>query len=116
MRGKGAALATASDWLFNWVVVQTTPLGIHHLGWMLYLIYAVLNALFIPFVYYFIVETAGKSLEEIDRWFMANPGWRVDKVEEKGRRSPEGILGGMSDEGRERMLKDFELGSEDEEW
>lgn len=115
MRSKGAALATASDWLFNWVVVQTTPLGIHHLGWMLYLIYAALNAVFIPFVYYFIVETAGKSLEEIDRWFMANPGWRVDKAQEKVRRSPEGILGGESEEDRERMLKEFELGSEDEE-
>ncbi|KAF2275257.1 general substrate transporter, partial [Westerdykella ornata] len=72
MRSKGAALATASDWLFNYVVVQTTPIGIHYLGWFMYLIYAILNASFVPFVYYFIVETAGKSLEQIDRWFAGN--------------------------------------------
>jgi len=80
MRTKGAALATACDWLFNYVVVQTTPIGIHYLHWGLYLVYAILNACFVPVVYYFIVETAGKSLEQIDRWFAANPGWLVHKA------------------------------------
>lgn len=80
MRTKGAALATACDWLFNYVVVQTTPIGIHYLHWGLYLVYAILNACFVPIIYYFIVETAGKSLEQIDRWFVANPGWLVHKA------------------------------------
>ena len=79
MRTKGAALATACDWLFNYVVVQTTPIGIHYLQWGLYLVYAVLNASFVPLIYWFVVETAGKSLEQIDRWFAANPGWFVTK-------------------------------------
>lgn len=34
------------------IVVQTTPPGMHHLKWGLYLIYAVLNAAFVPLVYY----------------------------------------------------------------
>lgn len=80
MRTKGAALATACDWLFNYVVVQTTPIGIHHLKWGLYLVYAVLNATFVPIIYYFIVETAGKSLEQIDKWFALNPGWFVHRA------------------------------------
>jgi len=80
MRTKGAALATACDWLFNYFVVQTTPIGIHYLHWGLYLVYAVLNALFVPLIYFLIVETAGKSLEQIDRWFAANPGWLVHKA------------------------------------
>lgn len=80
MRTKGAALATACDWLFNYVVVQTTPIGIHYLHWGLYLVYALLNAAFVPIIYYFIVETAGKSLEQIDKWFAANPGWFVHKA------------------------------------
>ncbi|KAF2875994.1 hypothetical protein BDV95DRAFT_603372 [Massariosphaeria phaeospora] len=115
MRSKGAALATASDWLFNYIVVQTTPIGIHHLGWGLYLIYAVFNASFVPFVYYYIVETAGKSLEEIDRWFASHPGWRVDKVKEVAAR--EGWNSDNDEEDRERMLKtdDFDLASDDEE-
>ncbi len=79
MRTKGAALATACDWLFNYFVVQTTPIGIHYLHWGLYLVYAILNASFVPVVYYLIVETAQKSLEEIDQWFTLNPGWLVHK-------------------------------------
>ena len=80
MRTKGAALATAMDWLFNYMVVQTTPIGIHYLKWGLYLVYSVLNACFVPIVYFLIVETAGKSLEQIDRWFAQNPGWLVHKA------------------------------------
>jgi hypothetical protein len=117
MRSKGAALATASDWLFNYVVVQTTPIGIHHLGWYLYLIYAVLNASFVPFVYYFIVETAGRSLEQIDLWFKNNPGWRVDKADHSpgfgsGNSTPTIVPG---DDDRERMLKAFDVGDDEEE-
>ncbi|KAK5136777.1 hypothetical protein LTR08_002073 [Meristemomyces frigidus] len=81
-RTKGAALATACDWLFNYVVVQTTPPGIHHLRWGLYLVYAVLNAAFVPLVYYLVVETQGKSLEDTDRWFEQNRGWLVHRVNE----------------------------------
>ena len=80
MRTKGAALATACDWLFNYVVVQTTPIGIHYLHWGLYLLYAILNASFVPVIYFLIVETAGKSLEQIDHWFAANTGWLVHKA------------------------------------
>ena len=80
MRTKGAALATAMDWIFNYFVVQTTPIGIHHLKWGLYLIYAVFNAAFVPLIYFLIVETAGKSLEQIDRWFAQNPGWLVHRT------------------------------------
>ena len=97
MRTKGASLATACDWLFNWLVVQTTPPGIHYLKWGIYLIYAVLNAAFIPLIYYFVVETAGLSLEEIDGWFAANPGWRVDKASTGMGRVREG-----EEEGEER--------------
>ena len=80
MRTKGAALATACDWLFNYFVVQTTPIGMHYMKWGLYLVYAILNACFVPIVYYFIVETANKSLEQIDKWFEVNPGWFVHKA------------------------------------
>ena len=80
MRTKGAALATASDWIFNYAVVQFTPIGIHYLRWELYLIFAILNISFVPMVYYLVVETAGRSLEQIDRWFALNPGWLVHKA------------------------------------
>ncbi|KAH7125711.1 hypothetical protein B0J11DRAFT_568449 [Dendryphion nanum] len=115
MRSKGAALATASDWWFNYIIVQLTPIGIHKLGWIMYLIFAVLNAIFVPLVYYLIVETKGKSLEEIDRWFTRNPGWRVDKVKDRGDGGGLGMREGKDDEDRQRMLKEFELESDDEQ-
>jgi hypothetical protein len=114
MRSKGAALATASDWLFNYVVVQTTPIGIHYLGWFMYLIYAVLNAAFVPFVYYFIVETAGKSLEQIDRWFASNPGWRVDKSSKEEVLTERRVESLREAEDQERMLKEFDIGSDED--
>ncbi|GAB1734582.1 hypothetical protein NU195Hw_Modified_627t1 [Hortaea werneckii] len=79
-RTKGAALATACDWLFNYIVVQATPPGIEHLKWGYYLIYALLNAAFVPLVYYLVVETQGRSLETVDAWFAANPQWLVHKA------------------------------------
>lgn len=115
MRSKGAALATASDWLFNYVVVQTTPLGIHYLGWFMYLIYALLNASFVPFVYYYIVETAGKSLEQIDRWFASNPEWRVDRAGKKELLPERRPSPSRENEDQERMLKEFDIGSDEED-
>ena len=74
MRTKGAALASASDWLFNYIIVGVTPLGIHHLGWRFYLIFFALNLAFAPVVWAFFPETAGKSLEEIDGMFASGGG------------------------------------------
>lgn len=115
MRTKGAALATACDWLFNWFVVQTTPIGIHYLHWGLYLVYAVLNACFVPVIYYLIVETAGKSLEQIDRWFAANPGWLVHKagdtalVESFIEDEAAGLVDSPQDEESESMVEAYRL-------
>ena len=39
-RTKSAALATASDWIFNYMIVQITPASI---GWKTYMIFLVLN-------------------------------------------------------------------------
>jgi len=111
MRTKGAALATACNWLFNYLVVQTTPIGMHYLHWGMYLIYAVFNALFVPIVYYLVVETAGRSLEQIDRWFELNPGWFVHKTDHSPV-SEQTADGGQGDEAfadeREGMVKAYE--------
>ena len=36
------------------------------IGWKTYLVFAIFNASFIPVIYFFYPETAGRSLEEID--------------------------------------------------
>ncbi|PVH71344.1 general substrate transporter [Cadophora sp. DSE1049] len=69
MRNAGAAVATATNWINNYIVVLVTPVGISTIAWRYYLIYAAMNFAFFPIVWYFYVETAKLSLEEIDTLF-----------------------------------------------
>ncbi|KAJ1337302.1 glucose-inactivated glycerol proton symporter [Microdochium nivale] len=66
IRSKANAVSTCTNWLFNFVVVMITPIMIDRIGWGTYLFFAVINASFLPFIYFFYPETARRSLEEID--------------------------------------------------
>jgi hypothetical protein len=66
-------IAAAANWIFCFVVVMTIPPSFANIGWKTYIIYAVLNATFIPIIYFFLVETKQRSLEELDVIF-APPG------------------------------------------
>ncbi|KAI1435805.1 general substrate transporter [Xylaria sp. CBS 124048] len=65
-RAKANAVSTCSNWLFNFFIVLITPVLVTHIGWGTFLFFAVLNATFMPVIYFFYPETAGRSLEEID--------------------------------------------------
>ncbi|XHG09711.1 hypothetical protein AWENTII_012752 [Aspergillus wentii] len=69
MRNIGTSFATTVNWLFVYVVVVATPTGIERIGWKYYMLYAIFNFLFIPVIWYFYVETANLSLEQVDRLF-----------------------------------------------
>ncbi|PLB42219.1 putative MFS monosaccharide transporter [Aspergillus candidus] len=68
-RSKANAISTCNNWLFNFTVVMITPVMIAHIGWGTYLFFAAWNAVFIPVIWFFYPETAGRSLEEIDLIF-----------------------------------------------
>lgn len=73
----------------------------------------------LPLIYYFLVETRGRSLEETDRWFHKNPGWFVHKANhslEAPSARPNGLkLDTLRRDGdSEAMMADFELASDDE--
>ncbi|KAF7328756.1 Hexose carrier protein [Mycena venus] len=72
MRTKGAALATAANWLSNYIIVEITPPGIEYLGWKFYLIWMFFNALFVPLVWLLYPETANRHLEDIDHLYRDN--------------------------------------------
>jgi hypothetical protein len=55
------------------VVVQITPISIQNIGWRTYIIFAVLNALWVPIIYVFFPETKGLQLEAVDRLFAGEP-------------------------------------------
>ncbi|KAI4150312.1 MAG: hypothetical protein LQ341_001115 [Variospora aurantia] len=58
-----------TNWAFKFMVVEITPIGIQTLHWRFYIIWTVFNAAFVPIVYLLYPETAGKTLEDIDRFF-----------------------------------------------
>jgi sugar porter (SP) family MFS transporter len=68
-RAKANAVSTCSNWIFNFAVVMITPVMVSHIGWGTYCFFAAMNLIFIPFIYFYYPETAGRSLEEIDLIF-----------------------------------------------
>ncbi|KAL2169511.1 hypothetical protein VTG60DRAFT_5980 [Thermothelomyces hinnuleus] len=69
IRTKAAALATASNWIFTFLVVEITPVSITNIEWRTYIYFSVFNFAFVPLVYFFYPETQNLSLEQIDRLF-----------------------------------------------
>lgn len=83
IRAPANALSTASNWIFNFMVVMVTGPSFQNILWGTYigkntkyfhrlqvtkspetrLVFACLNAFIIPIVYFFFPETAGRSLE-----------------------------------------------------
>lgn len=53
------AIASGWNWMFVFVVVKITPISFNNIGWRTFIIFAVLNAAFIPMVYCFYPETKG---------------------------------------------------------
>ncbi|KAL6721735.1 hypothetical protein ACLMJK_000840 [Lecanora helva] len=68
-RNKGVALGVGLHWLSNFIVVYVTPQAIEGIGYILYLIWAALNASFVPVTWLFYPETARRSLEDMDQVF-----------------------------------------------
>ncbi|THH12256.1 hypothetical protein EW145_g156 [Phellinidium pouzarii] len=66
IRAPANALSTASNWIFNFVVVMVTGPSFQNISWGTYIVFASLNAFIIPVVYFFFPETAGRSLEDMD--------------------------------------------------
>ncbi|WVQ75856.1 hypothetical protein IAR50_005489 [Cryptococcus sp. DSM 104548] len=80
-RSKGMGLAVALQWLFDFVLLMVTPIGIGNIGYGMFILFGGFNLCFIPFVYFFCPETAGVPLESIDAFFV--PG--VDPIKESDR-------------------------------
>jgi len=53
MRGPANALSTASNWTFNFLVVMITGPAFAGIDYYTYLIFACINALIVPVVYFF---------------------------------------------------------------
>lgn len=49
---KANALSTCTNWLFNFLIFMVTPVIISNIGWGTYLFFAVVNACFLPVIYF----------------------------------------------------------------
>jgi sugar porter (SP) family MFS transporter len=66
LRSKGTAISTASNWIFNFLVVEITPPAVANIGYKTYIIFSVFNFVFLFIVFFYFKETKGLSLEAVD--------------------------------------------------
>ncbi|KAK4111241.1 hypothetical protein N656DRAFT_838042 [Canariomyces notabilis] len=69
IRSKGASLSTATNWAFNWLVGEMTPILQDLIHWRLYLVHAFWCAVSFVVVYFLYPETCGVRLEDMDALF-----------------------------------------------
>lgn len=69
LRAKGNSLSTAANWLGNFVVAMITPVLFEYISFWTYILFAFMNLLFFPMVFFWFPETKGLSLEQVDLLF-----------------------------------------------
>ncbi|KAJ5689684.1 sugar transporter STL1 [Penicillium macrosclerotiorum] len=68
-RTMAAAASTCTNWITNFAVVMFTPVFSDASGWGIYLFFALVNFIGLPFAWFYYPETAGRDLEEVDLIF-----------------------------------------------
>jgi len=123
-RAKANAVSTCVNWIFNFLIVMVTPVMLSNIGWGTYLVFAIINACFIPIIYFFYVETRRRSLEEIDLIFAKGylekvsyvrasldmPFLSESEIEQKSRE-----YGFQSSDDEAGQIKDAEYGEKEDE-
>ncbi|KAH7258822.1 general substrate transporter [Fusarium redolens] len=81
-RTRGAAAATATNWMGGFIVTQFTKTGVDNLNWGFFLLFAGFCYSYFPIVYFLYPETARRTLEDMDQIFIQNPGLIVCRIPE----------------------------------
>ncbi|KAK5107090.1 hypothetical protein LTR62_001874 [Meristemomyces frigidus] len=108
-RARANAVSTISNWLWNFTVVMFTPPFVAASPWGAYLFFAVVNASFVPVIYFFYPETARRSLEEIDLIFAKGFTENLSYVK-AAKQLPQ-----MTEQEAQVMAREYGFVSEDEE-
>ncbi|KAI6836683.1 general substrate transporter [Hortaea werneckii] len=123
-RAKANAVSTCSNWLWNFTVVMFTPPFTDASTFGCYLFFAIINALFIPTIYFFYPETAGRSLEEIDlifaKGYLENMSYvrashQLPKLDEAGIDQMSREYGFVDDDDEAGKMKDARFGEKEDE-
>ncbi|TVY92604.1 Quinate permease [Lachnellula willkommii] len=82
LRSYGVGMGAATQWLFNFVITEVTPNAINHIGWRTFLMFGIFCLAMGVWVFFFVKETKGRSLEEMDILFgTVNAEQRAEDVE-----------------------------------
>jgi hypothetical protein len=69
LRAKGVALSTCSNWFNNFIIGLITPPLVQNTGFGAYVFFAVFCLLSFAWTYFFVPETNGRTLEQMDMVF-----------------------------------------------
>ncbi|KAF2475032.1 sugar transporter-like protein [Lindgomyces ingoldianus] len=64
-RHTGVGLGMSAQWLMAFLTVYAGPIGFENVGWKIWISFAVFNVTGFPYVYFFLRETRGRSLEHM---------------------------------------------------
>jgi len=84
VRAKCISMTTASNWLFNWAIAYSTPYMVNeqyaNLQSKVFFVWGSFCFVCIAFVYFFIYETKGLTLEEVDELYgIVGKAWQSKK-------------------------------------
>ncbi|KAF9030975.1 general substrate transporter [Hymenopellis radicata] len=69
IRGKGMSIGSSSNWMNNFIVGQVTPSMLEHIGYGTFVFFGLFSFLGGCFIWFFVPETKGVSLEEMEELF-----------------------------------------------
>lgn len=79
-RSLGQAFAAASNWLWNFFISRFTPQMFLTMSYGVYMFFACLMLLSIPYVFFLIPETKGVPLEVMDQLFEVKPAYKAHGI------------------------------------
>lgn len=68
-RHTGVGLGMSAQWLMAFLTVYAGPIGFQNVGWKIWVWFAVFNVIGFPYVYFFLHETSGRSLEHMNELY-----------------------------------------------
>ncbi|KAL2128543.1 hypothetical protein VTI74DRAFT_9041 [Chaetomium olivicolor] len=68
-RSRAIAITTSTTWMCNFIIGLVTPDMLARIGWGTYIFFAAFCLIALAFTYFFVPETKGRSLEEMDAVF-----------------------------------------------
>ncbi|OBT57933.1 hypothetical protein VE04_02497 [Pseudogymnoascus sp. 24MN13] len=69
LRAYGVGMGSATQWLFNFVITRITPAAINQIGWRTFIMFGVFCLAMGTWVFFFVQETKGRTLEDMDILF-----------------------------------------------